>query len=202
MIPAWRLRGLLFENCNCQLVCPGHMSFRQLCTHDRCIGLWALSIEEGSSGDTDLAGIRAAILFDTPQHMIAGGWTTALLVDEGTSEVQLEALANILDGRAGGPWAVLARFVEHREEPRRVPIHLLDEGRKKRMWVEGMFDTSIEAIRGRDKDGVAVLGNLFNQIHAPTQVLALGSSRCTDGRISFETENTHALYSAFAWEGP
>jgi len=32
----WFARGLLFENCSCQIVCPGHVHFDQLCTHERC----------------------------------------------------------------------------------------------------------------------------------------------------------------------
>jgi hypothetical protein len=44
-----------------------------------------------------------------------------------------------------------------------------------------------------------VLGNVFNQIHAPTQVLALGRTRCTDARLPFSTDDTHALYSRFSW---
>ena len=47
---AWRLNGTLIENCNCTLVCPGHMSFKQLCTHERCIGAWGVRIEEGRYG--------------------------------------------------------------------------------------------------------------------------------------------------------
>ena len=37
----WWARGLIFENCACTLVCPGHMHFSQLCTHERCKGYWA-----------------------------------------------------------------------------------------------------------------------------------------------------------------
>ena len=97
---------------------------------------------------------------------------------------------------------VLARFVGKRLDSRVLPIHLEDSGRKKRMWAEGLFDTSIEAIRGKDKTQEAVLANVFNQIHAPTQVLALGKTRCTDRRLPFTTEDTHALYSEFSWKAP
>ena len=200
--PAWRATGLLFENCNCQLVCPAHFSFKQLCTHERCLGLWAMAFVDGSYGTTPLAGLNVAILYDSPRHMFAGGWTTALLVDERADQLQREALETILYGKAGGPWEVLARFVETRLESRALPIRFEDAGRKKRMWVDGLFDASIEAIRGNDKAEEAILGNLFNQIHAPTQVLALGKTRCSDGRLPFATEGTHALYSRFSWRVP
>jgi len=200
--PAWWAKGLIFENCNCQLLCPGHLSFKQLCSHERCLGLWALAFEEGAFGGTPLGGLNAAVLWDSPRHMISGGWTTALLVDERASDAQRLALETILYGKAGGPWEVLARFVATRADSQRLAIHLEDAGRKKRMWAEGVFDTAVEAIRGKDKTQEAVLANVFNQIHAPTQVLALGTTRCSDRRIPFQTDATHALYSSFSWKAP
>ncbi len=203
MTPAsWWAKGLLFENCNCQLLCPGHLSFKQLCAHERCLGIWAMAFEDGRFDATPLGGLNAAVLFDTPQHMISGNWTTALVVDARADEAQRKALETILHGQAGGPWAVLGRFVGKRLDSRALPIQLEDAGRRKRMWVDGLFDTSIEAIRGKDKTQEAVLANVFNQIHDPTQVLALGKTRCTDPRIPFVTDDTHALYSQFSWRGP
>ncbi len=201
-VPSWWAKGLLFENCNCQLLCPGHLSFKQLCDQERCLGIWALAIEDGRFEETPLGGLNAAILWDSPRHMIAGNWTTALFVDERADLRQREAFETILSGRAGGPWQVLGRFVGTRLDTRALPIHLEDTGRTKRMWAEGLFDTSIEAIRGKDKSQDAVLSNVFNQIHAPTQVLALGKTRCTDARLPFTTEGTHALSSQFSWKAP
>jgi hypothetical protein len=198
--PAWWARGLLFENCNCQLLCPGHLSFKQLCTHERCLGAWAMHLDEGRHGDVSLAGLNAVVLFDAPQRMIAGGWTTALFIDDRCEHRQRAALERILSGAAGGPWAVLARFVARRLESRSVPVHFEDGGRRKRMWVSGALETSIEAIRGRDASQEAVLSNVFNQIHAPLQALALGQTRCFDPRMTFDTSGTHALYSRFSWE--
>jgi hypothetical protein len=201
-VPTWWAEGLLFENCNCQLLCPGHLSFKQLCDQERCLGIWALAFEGGRFEETRLGGLNAAILWDSPRHMIAGNWTTALFVDERADLRQRQAIETILSGRAGGPWQVLGRFVGTRLDTRALPIHLEDAGRTKRMWAEGLFDTSIEALRGKDKTQEAVLSNVFNQIHASTQVLALGKTRCTDRRLPFTTEGTHALHSKFSWKAP
>ena len=70
---SWWAKGLVFENCNCQLVCPGHIHFDQVCTHERCKGYWAIAFEDGEVGTTRLAGRRVVIAYDTPQRMIAGG---------------------------------------------------------------------------------------------------------------------------------
>ena len=50
-VSSWWARGLIFENCSCTLVCPGHMHFSQNCTHERCKGYWALRVDEGAFGD-------------------------------------------------------------------------------------------------------------------------------------------------------
>ncbi len=121
---AWRAKGLLFENCNCTLVCPGHMSFQQMCTHERCIGAWGVRIEEGRYGDVDLDGLDAAIFWDSPQHMIAGGWTLMSLVSDRADEAQRDALEKIFSGRSGGPWEVLGRFVGNRLPTRYVPLRV------------------------------------------------------------------------------
>jgi len=199
-VTAWRANGLLFENCNCQLVCPGHMSFRQLCTHERCIGAWAIHIEEGRHGDVALDGLDVVIFWDSPQHMIAGGWTELFFVGEQAGQSQREALETIFSGKAGGPWEVLARFVAKRLPTRYVPLRFEDAGRQKRMVAGGLFEMVVEAIRGKDKAREVLLENAFNQIHAPTQVLALGRSRLSVPEFSFEMEGSHALYSRFSWE--
>ena len=111
---AWWARGLLFENCSCQAICPGHVHFDQTCYSDRCRGYWAVRVDEGAYGDVDLGGVRAVVAYDCPPHMIDGDWIEGLLIDEAASPPQREAIEAILDGSAGGPWEVLSRFVATR----------------------------------------------------------------------------------------
>lgn len=199
---AWRAEGLLFENCNCQVLCPAHVSFKQSCTHERCTGHWAVCIERGQFGGTPLDGLCALIVWDAPQRMYEGNWTEALYLDDRATAPQRAALEMLLRGEAGGPWAVLARFVGSWLETRCVPITVATEGRTKRMTIEGFFDTTVKALRGADPGAEVVLENLFNQIHGPTHVLARGSSRHERGGLVIDTAGTHALYSHFSWRGP
>lgn len=201
-VVGWWAEGLLFENCNCQIVCPGHMSFRQSCTQERCMGHWAIRLDRAAYGGTRLDGLNVVILYDAPQQMFAGNWVEAIYVDERADADQREALDAILKGRAGGPWAVLARFVGTWLDTRYVPIELHDEGRRKSVRIEGLFDTTVEALRGRDPDREVLLENLFNQIHGSTHVLAKGTTRVEDRSFVLTTDGTHALYSSFSWKGP
>jgi hypothetical protein len=195
----WSARGLLFENCTCQLVCPGHMHFSQACTHERCLGYWAIRIDEGAFGEVPLAGLRAVVAFEAPQRMMDGGWTEIVLIDESATVDQRAALDCILRGEAGGAWAVLGRFVARRLDTRYVPIEFVDEGTTHRGAIAGLLTTSVSNIRGRDRSQPVTFENIFNQIHGASQVIATGSSHYDDGVIRFETDKSHGLHSRFEW---
>ena len=196
---SWWAKGLLFENCNCQLVCPGHMHFDQLCTHERCVGYWAIRVDEGQYEQVPLAGLKALIAFDSPQRMISGDWTEVVIVDDAASPEQRDAMERLLTGRIGGPWETLAKFVARRLETRYLPIEFSEEAGTKKARIAGLLETAISQIRGRDRTKPVLFENIFNQIHAPTQVLATGSTTYDDGVIRIDTTKTHALHSQFEW---
>ena len=197
--PAWWARGLLFENCNCQAVCPGHVHFDQLCTHERCVGYWALRFEEGTLDGVDLAGLNAIVAYDSPRHMIEGNWMERLVIDAAATPEQRRALEDILTGRVGGPWAVLARFAGEWLDTCYLPIHIEEHDSRKSVTIEGLLDATVKAIRGRDRDRPVTFENMFNQLHAPSQVVATGRTRYDDGTIVVRTDGTHALWSRFDW---
>jgi hypothetical protein len=199
--PFWRIDGLLFENCSCQLICPAHISFKNNCTHERCTGHWSFHIDRGHYEETALDGLNAVVVFDAPQRMYEGGWTETLYIDDRADSSQREALEAILTGKAGGPWEVLARFVSDWLDTQYVPMRFENNGRQKYLHIDGLFETTVEAIRARDDQGEATLVNLFNQIHGAVHVLARGQTRCVDRRFDIAIEKTHGLYSTFSWEG-
>jgi hypothetical protein len=149
-----------------------------------------------------LDGLGMLVLFESPQRMYEGGWRQAIYLEERADAAQREALETILKGRAGGPWAILARFVGEWLPMSYVTMEFKDEGRKKSLTVPGLFETEVEAIRGADGAGEASLQNLFNTIHGPIHVLARGKSRCDDRGLSLRTDGSHGLYSHFSWQGP
>jgi hypothetical protein len=200
MSPTWFARGLIFENCACTLVCPGHMHFSQLCTHERCKGFWAFRFDEGAFDGVPLAGLKAVIMYDTPQRMIDGGWTQALVIDESASPDQRRALERLLTGQAGGPWQKLASFVTTQLPAEFRRIDLVDEGPTKRVSIGDRLKGFVTQIRGRDRSKPVVFENCFNQIHAPTQVLAQGDTDYDDGVIVVHNTGTHGLWSTFEWK--
>ena len=195
----WNAKGLLFENCSCQLLCPAHVSFKHTCDGDRCHGHWCFHIDSGQFNDVSLNNTNIAVVFDAPTTMYEGDWTQVFYVDEATSPAQRQALESIFSGHTGGPWSVLSRFVSEQLETRVVPMTFEDNGRQKTLVIAGIFETTISAVPGADGDGDAIISNLHNVIHGPVHTMARGKSRHTDSTLGFSVENTHALYSYFSW---
>ena len=159
-----------------------------------------MRVDSGKFGDVDLSGLRSVIAFDAPQHMISGNWTEVILIDESASTEQRRALETILAGRAGGPWEVLARFVGRWLDTRFVPIEFAEQDATKTARIPGLLEAAITEIRGRDRSRPVLFENIFNQIHAPKQVLATGSTDYDDGVIRIHTSKTHGLHSNFEWQ--
>jgi hypothetical protein len=197
---SWWAKGLLFENCNCQIVCPGHFHFSQLCTYERCLGYWGICFDEGQFGDVILNGAKAIIIYDTPQHMVSGDWILTTYIDDGVSLAQQQAIEKIISGEANGPWKILAQFVKERKPTRRLPILFEDNGREKKLTAGEIFHSTVSWLRGRNKEQEVRIENSFNQLHNATQVLDMGSTEYTDAPYQLRTKNTHALHSKFSWE--
>lgn len=197
----WWAEGLLFENCSCTAVCPGHIHFSQRCTRDVCQGFWAIRFDDGRLGDVELAGTRAVVIYETPPVMIEGGWKQRIVISDHATPEQFRALEEILTGVRGGPWRILARFVANALPTRAAPIAIDAAPMAKSVTIKGMVRGAIEAIRGRNRAEPVNFVNIFNQIHDSTQVIAMGSTRCDDEDIAFSIEQGHALWSRFRWTG-
>lgn len=196
----WKIEGLLFENCNCQLICPAHVSFKQDCTYPKCHGFWGIHIREGHYQELSLSGLNAAVVFESGRRMYEGDWAQVFYIDARATSRQRKALESVLSGSRGGPWEILAKFVGKQLETRYVKMQFKDQGRRKQLHIDSLLEAEVVAIRARDDKGVAVLKDLFNQIHGVVHVLARGSTRCQEPDLSFQNDGSHGLYSDFVWE--
>ena len=155
--------------------------------------------EDGEVGATRLAGSRVVIAYDTPQRMITGGWTQVMIVDEEATEPQRDAIENIFTGKIGGPWEILARFVERRLPTRFLPIEI-----NLGAYAQESHDPRSSSI-GRPDDPrkrperASPFREHLQPDPQPSQVLARGESRYDDGTIRFDMAKTHGLWSEFSW---
>ena len=80
-----------------------------------------------------------------------------------------------------------------------LPIEFADEGATKRVTIADRIKGFVTQIRGRDRNQPVVFDNIFNQIHASRQVIALGDTEYRDEAIVINNTGTHGLFSNFDW---
>ena len=71
---AWKLEGSYAETCSCELMCPCNLSFDHGATYDFCRATLAFHVREGEIEGTDVDGLNAVVIIDTPKVMTDGNW--------------------------------------------------------------------------------------------------------------------------------
>ena len=110
---SWSLTGVGYEYCNCQPGCTCNFSGFPTSADNSCKALVANVITSGRCGDVDLSGVTAVAILDWPQAIHDGGGKAVFVVNPGTTEEQVNALAQIYTGQLGGePWSILSTTFE------------------------------------------------------------------------------------------
>lgn len=79
------------------------------------------------------------------------------------------------------------------------PINSSHDEVSKSVIIPGLLKSIVTRIRGSDRNKPVLFGNIFNPIHASTQVLATGDIEYDDGVIRVKTSRSHGLFSNFEW---
>lgn len=146
----WKLKGRELANCNCDYGC--NCQFGGLPDKGGCQAVFAMDIEEGVHGETDLSDLKIAAVFHWPGPIHDGKGEAVAFVDERASEAQRQALLSIMTGGDTDPmatvFAVFASTVEKMHDPLFVPIEFdVDvEGRTGRLRIAGHVETDARPI--------------------------------------------------------
>jgi len=198
---AWNLSGTFYENCSCTATCPCTWSNMQYAaTTDRCNAALAFSIESGDVNGTDMAGCTMVLLVDSPPVMSDGGWDVGLVIDDGASEAQVEALGAVVSGQLGGPPAALGPLLGNFLGIERMPISISSDDNEHTVTFGDSSYTGRPHVNGSD-DVVALTGI---DTHPAGPVLGLApvsSSSVSAMGISFGGEGLSGFSNPFSWEG-
>ena len=153
----WYIEGREFGICNCDYGSP--CQFEALPTHGDCKGFEAVQIEKGHFGDTDLAGLRVAVLYAWPGPIFEGKGELQAVIDARADEAQRAALKTVLHGgetdEAATHWWVFHAMSDTIHETLYKPIDLtLDiDARTAKLSIPGVLDASGTPIRPPHSDG-------------------------------------------------
>ena len=104
----WYVEGLSFGNCICNHSCP--CQFEDRPTYGNCQGFEVLRIDEGHFADTDLGGLKVALLYSWPGAIFEGNGEMQTIVDERADEAQRAALAAIMVGEGAEPGMIMLQI--------------------------------------------------------------------------------------------
>ena len=200
----WRIEGQYMETCNCTYVCPcpsSNLTARP--TEGDCKAAIAMRIDKGQKDGVNLDGVSFIVVLRSPGPMAEGNMTVGLVVDQRASEEQVQAIAAIATGAAGGPMAALAPLVGKVAGVEKRPIRFAVDGMQYFVTAGELVDQACEGVPGAAADQPIFLDNVA---HPVAQRIALAKARKSrihafgiDWDDSSGTRNGH--FAPFAWSG-
>ena len=142
----YTISGTYVAACDCRLLCPCPVDGTPTGPNDQCHGAAAFGIARGNLDGVDLAGVNFALLNHFPSNITAGNWKMGIVVDDGASDEQAQAVERILSGQAGGPFAEFAPLIGEFTGMQRGPIEISEKGAS----IGGVGDYTYEQITGAD----------------------------------------------------
>lgn len=199
---AYQLEGQLLEVCNCNVLCPCWIGEDP--DNGTCDSINSYHIERGSANGVDLAGRTLAIFVHIPGNVLQGNWRVAMIVDEGATPEQQEALLNAFTGKLGGPLADLAQLVGEVLAIERAPITFdVKEGRGT-LRIGGLAEAEMEPYRSPTGQVTTLNESIFTTIPgAPAWVSKATVYRRHGARFGLsdmDLEGHNAIQGRFRFE--
>jgi hypothetical protein len=195
----WEIEATEYGSCNCAYGCP--CQFDALPTQDTCEGILAIEIHEGHYGDVKLDGLRVAAIQRWPGPPHEGGGRCQWIVDERADAQQRDALVKIMAGEDTDPFATMFHvynsLMDEVLEPISAAIDLsVDvDGRRARVFVEGLIDSRGEPIRNR-VTGAEHRARIDLPAGFEYEIAEMGSATTTTGgRIVIEHQDSYAQFA-------
>lgn len=199
----WEIKGELFMNCSCEVVCPCGISLgKHPPTYGYCQTWFALQIDEGHFEGESLSGLNCALLIDIPGRMAEGGWRVAAYVDDQASGKAYNGLLDILSGTAGGNTGVFNFLVAEILGAEREKVVIERDGRRRKIIVGRKIRGEIEMIPGKDLEVPVSMENTQYWM-GPTIYPAVGlKSKVMDYGWVWDFEGKSADIIPIHWTGP
>jgi hypothetical protein len=190
---AYRLSGTYVGHCDCQQVCPCAVDGPPTGRDGQCHGLLVFGITEGNLDDVDLSGVNVAMGYMAPSNISAGDLKLGIVVDEGASDEQAQALERIFKGDAGGMFGEFVPLIGEWLGVERAAVGFSD-GDEPSARIGGT-DVTFEAFKGPDGKPTTASNAAFG--FAP--VFRLGQSSGSSGLFGESFEANYGEAAEFEY---
>jgi len=197
---AWNLRGTYVETCSCDFFCPCNFNLANGADYDRCRVTLVFNITEGEIEGTDVAGLKVAVIADTPKVMTEGNWRLGMYIDDQATDEQAGKLTAVFGGQLGGPMAGLVPLIGEMLGVERAPIEVIDDGVRHSVRIGEAIDFEIEDIVpfGIETGEPVRLTGMFHPAGSELTVAEAKRSRINAFGIEYEGK-TGLSTSEFSW---
>ncbi|MEU9378801.1 DUF1326 domain-containing protein [Streptomyces sp. NPDC048255] len=195
----WSISGNYLAGCSCAVVCGCAVDAKP---HDpqgreECLGCVVFHVEEGRLDDVNLSGVDFVLYNHFPSNLTSGNWKVGLVIDEGATDEQTDAVARIVSGSEGGAFGELSQFYGENLGVERASVSLSD-GERPRLSVDGKTELEFEPLRGPDGGPTTMKNAMFGFSPEFTLGRTTGSSNAFG--LSFQGAYGEASDYAFSSE--
>ncbi|HEX2208731.1 MAG TPA: DUF1326 domain-containing protein [Longimicrobium sp.] len=199
--PQWHLRGHVILACNCDYGCP--CNFNGLPTTGKCEGNWNWHVEDGHYGDVPLSGLAFSAAVNWPGAIHEGNGDALLVVDERADQRQRAAILELLSGRAGGPWKIIATTFGQVHGPEFVPYEVEFADFHSRVSAGTLIRLEMRPVRNPVTQAEVHPRAILPEGFVVKEAL-LGASETfrVDGPVRFDHSGRYAAAAPFQYQGP
>ena len=125
------------------------------------------------------------------------------IVDDRPTDAQVEAIAEIASGRAGGPLAAFAPLVADFRGVERHPIRFEIEGNRRTVTIPGVLDQTVEGVPSIVASGECLaIDNVFHPANRRLNLaIALKNVIACFGISWNDATRRNGHFASFAWNG-
>lgn len=177
---AYTIKGTYVASCDCAGICPCPVDGEPTGENGECRGALAFAIKEGGLDDVDLGGVNLALYNYFPSNLTSGNWKVGIVVDDGASDEQAQAVERIISGDEGGPFGEFKPLIGEYLGMDRASITVSDG----KVTVAGKTDFTFEPYTGPDGSPTTVKGAMFG--FAPEFKIGLTTGKSDSFGLAFD----------------
>lgn len=191
---SYTIKGTYGAVCDCRLLCACPIDGPPTGEGDQCHGVLIFDVQEGGLDGTDLSGVQFALYNHFPSNLSAGDWKVGIVVDDGASDDQAQALERIVSGQEGGPFAEFGPLIGDYVGMQRGSVKLSGNSGS----VAGVGDFETDFAKGPDGSPTSVSNAMFG--FAPTFRVGKGKGRFSVFGSSYEARYAEGAEFEFSTE--
>lgn len=198
----YHLEGRLLEVCSCNVLCPCWIGEDP--DNGTCEAVTAWHIDRGTINNLDVSGRTVVGMGHIPGNILKGGWRVALVVDDGATPEQQQALVDVWAGKHGGPLADLAQLIGEVVAVERLPVSFAVNEGKGTLRIGNVVEAELTPYRGPTGQVTTLNESIFTTIPgSPAYVAKAPTYRLHGARYGLaelELQNHNAIQGSFRFD--